>query len=265
MKVFPLHQKQRLYFHHMVATGGNTLALTLAASEPSYHIVHLTNAGRNICDSPDCLNLTSTHSRTLFYGHNLFGLIEKNSLPDKYFTVLRNPYERLISDFFWMATNNFKKSAYESLRDFESFVMESEHLEFYIHHCGDLNYDNKQHFDIEECSRIPNDLANTIARRNLNEQFWMVGITEMFEETLFYIKYCLGNFHLSKWWHHRAPKTPYRPAFMDLSKALRRQIEDKTQFDMALYEDCRRAFETRFSSIDMKRGFVDYFNCAHPV
>ena len=281
----------RLYFHHMVGTGGNTFTNALAASTPNLKIVQITDGAHGISVGDTSL-LTSDMDRKLFYGHNLFGLLEKAGINDRYFTMLRNPYDRLITDFFWLFGNMktilfgeakppirslpiiafFKKhlhepemiTAHQAMVSFGKFVDVSDHLEFYIHHCGPLNFDNAQHFQIGECSILSNAAANELARNNLDNKFWLVGITELFEESLFVAAANINIQKIHPWWTCSRPRTPFRPAFMDLSRNLRSAIEKKTGYDMALYEDYRRKFETRFQAEVNVPEFVSYFNEGHP-
>jgi hypothetical protein len=103
-----------------------------------------------------------------------------------------------------------------------------------------------------------------MARDRLEERFWMIGITELFDESLFFVADTVGTNKISSWWHYRHIKTRFRPNYMDLSKSLRHQIEKKTLFDMKLYEDYRKKFETQFNEKEYGDAFISYFNKAHP-
>jgi hypothetical protein len=247
----------------MVGTGGNSLAQAIAAFEPCYKLVQLTEGVAGVvCGDTEPLNFAD--GRTLFYGHNLCGLVEKAGMNDRYMTILRNPLDRLISDFFWTVGHVAGMSAYKAMELFTEFVDNSDHLEFYIHHCGPLNFNNSQHFKYDECSTVSNSKADVMARDRLEERFWMIGITELFDETLFFVADTVGINKISSWWHYRHIKTRFRPNYMDLSKSLRNQIEKKTLFDMTLYEDYRKKFETQFNEKECGDAFISYFNKAHP-
>lgn len=256
---------QRVYLHHMAGTGGNTFATALAGSMQDCKVVQVTDkVEEGVWTPADVGVLQAATGTTLFYGHNLFGLPETIGIQTNYATLLRNPYDRLISDFFWLACLEPDITAHEALRRFFHFVEEAPHLEFYIHFCGPLGFDNPQHFSVEACSRISNPDADAVARTNLDHKFWLVGITELFEESLYLAAMHTGCSSVFRWWEKRHPQTRFRPAFMDLPKRIRSMIEDKTAFDMALYEDYRAAFEARFAAEGDNAGFVSYFNNAHP-
>ncbi|TDR73534.1 sulfotransferase family 2 domain-containing protein [Paludibacterium purpuratum] len=264
--LFP-QDREKLYFHHMLGTGGTTFVRALASSTPQRNMIHLTQGapGYRIGDTSMLLNCGP---KSICYGHNLFGLLERAAIADRYMTMLRNPYDRLLTDFFWKYAHQPEIStlnALDAMKCFEHFVESSEHLEFYIHHCGAVGYDNKQHFDLKECSRISNPEADVLARRNLRDRFWFVGITELFEESLFVAAIATGVNVINAWWVVRHPKTTFRPAFLDLSKRLRNLIEDKTAYDFALYEDYRLLMARRFKEQGACELFNGYYNQAHPV
>lgn len=260
--------RRRLYMHHMVGTGGNTLASTMAGCKPAFRPIQLTGGpDYEVGDVRPLFveePLLSDKDCYLYYGHNMFGMLEKAGIVGHYMTMLRHPYDRLISDFFWKVSFLPDISASQATCKFFTFVMESEHLEFYIHHCGPVDYRNSQHFNLEECSQLPNDEADKLARQNLQQRFWFVGITDMFDESLFAIARALNLNGVGPWWGRRHPKTKFRPSFFDLPRGLRQAIESKTTYDCALYEDFRADLELRFSEEGDCELFNHYFDLGHP-
>jgi hypothetical protein len=190
--------------------------------------------------------------------------VEKAEIDGRYFTLLRNPLDRLITDFFWNVGHQQGMSAYKAMGLFTEFVNSNDHLEFYIHHCGPLNFNNAQHFRADECSTVSNVEADVMARERLERCFWLVGITELFEQSLFLVAEAVGVTKVHHWWKRSQPKTRFRPQFMDFPKSLRSQIERKTAFDMALYEFYRSKFESKFKVEQFGDSFVNHFNEAHP-
>jgi hypothetical protein len=166
--------RESIYFHHMVGTGGNTLAKTISLSGSKYELVQVTHGANNyIAGDQSILNRGGP---VLYYGHNLLGLPDQIDPSVQYMTILRNPFDRLVSDFFWLHQHESRCDVMDS---FVQFVDSSDHLEFYIHHCGVLNYENRQHFSPAECSRLPNDKAYALARQRLDNRFWFVGCMEL--------------------------------------------------------------------------------------
>lgn len=243
-----------LYFHHMVGTGGNSLVASLSQSTPKIPLLQITH-GVNVGD-PDVIrarrfrlhNLTG-RQRRLFYGHNLYGLVESAGFDASYFTILRNPFDRLVSDFFWLLQFKHTVNSLSALDEFKSFVHQSHHLNFYIHHLGPLDYRNSQHFSLDECSSIENDRAYEMAQNALRNRFWFCGITERFDESLFSIAHQLQIRTVHPWWLSRHPKTKFRPSYFDLSRALRTEIGEKQMHDWQLYDDARNNFEQSWDSL----------------
>jgi len=271
-----------VYFHHMVGTGGNTFAMALSQSTPKMPLVQITRGikGVNVGDpavirerQPLAHNLVE-RQRRLFYGHNLYGLVELAGLESSYFTILRNPFDRLITDFFWSLQFGSTPNSLIALDEFKSFVQQSHHLNFYIHHLGSLDYRNSQHFSLDECSLIDNARAYEMAKNALNNRFWFCGIAEKFNESLFHISHQLQIRSVHPWWLSRHPKTKFRPEYFDLSLALRTEIESKQMLDWQLYEDARNNFENSWQTLingESKReralhaAFLDYHANAHPL
>lgn len=163
--------------------------------------------------------------------HNLYGLVELAEFESSYFTILRNPFDRLISEFLWSLQFGSTSNPLIALDEFKSFAHQSHHLNFYIHHLGSLDYRNSQHFSLDECSLIDNTRAYEMAQNALNNNFWFCGITEKFSKSLFHISHQLQIRSVHPWWLSRYPKTKFRPEYFDLSRALRTEIESKQILD----------------------------------
>ena len=254
---------KHLFFHHMVSTGGNSLANILSNLSPTYKKHQITQSV--IPKVGDETVLQTAKESTLFYGHNLFGLMEKAGIHDRYFTTLRHPFDRIISDYFWLLNFNPDMTARKALTTFIKFVDECDHLEFYIHHLGHLNWENRQHFDPIECSKIDNDRAYDMAIHNIETKFWFVGIMEMFDETIFYISDRLNLSKPPDDYRKVSLSTKYRPSFWELPLHTQKQIEKKTRFDQNLYHRCRAQFEDSVQYLYEKNYFIRHFNITHPV
>lgn len=241
------HGADPLFFPRLVATGTNCLAETIRDSDPPRQII-LVNQGSNeyvaADPSPFCPPSTLSANPPLYAGHNLRGLPEALGLSVKYFTILRDPRQRIISDFFWYHCGwPHRRKPRDVLPDFFAFVGAAAHLEFYIHHLGPLNFTNRQHFDEAECSRTPHAIAARLARLSLERTFWFVGVTELFDETLARLAAATGITRLDDW--HRHPvQSSSAPKFADLPTYARDCIETKMPFDIALYCDYREKFES---------------------
>jgi len=254
-----------LFIHHMVGTAGNTFCRAIANSTPARDHVELRYGINNIEINPDFV-LHKIQKPCLFRGHNIYGLIELCNLNYKYSTILRNPYDRLITDWFWKRTIDAFKSAnltysrYNSLNEFYSFLESSPHLEFYIHHLGVLDYINSQHFCIEECSRVTNYSAYNSAITSLKKKFDFVGISEFMDLSIYSYSKLKNITNIKSWLPVRHMKTPNRPQFNELPSRYQNIIKNKTVFDRLLYEEYRENFHLEHSHFERDNEFKLYFD-----
>jgi hypothetical protein len=201
----------------------------------------------------------------LIRGHNIYGLIELYDLKFQYATLLRNPYDRLITDWFWKYNSEINRKnltfeRYNAYSRFLEFVDRCDHLEFYIHHLGVLDFQNNQHFSIEECSKIPNLKAYRNAKTALAEKFNFVGIAEHMDLSLFAYSKIVHLDDLSNWTSFRHMKTPNRPQFDELPTRSKQAIIAKTKFDKLLYDEARNYFYEKFSKYELQSEYRKYYN-----
>ncbi len=230
--------------------------MAIANSQPGYEIVQLTYHDESKIE----VDIFAKPGRILFYGHNLFNLPERMGHSPRYITMLRHPFDRLLSDYFWL--NLPGRMPCEVFEEFCRFVNAAPHLEFYIYHCGLLNYKNSQHFNLSDYDGIDEALSQEEAINNLDNRFQLVGITELFEESLFILAHKIGLTTIAPWWLTRHPKSLYRPTFFDLPITIRRTIENKCQKDLQLYESYREKLEHEAYSYDFNGDFFKYKNSA---
>lgn len=227
--------KDRLFFARLVGTGSHTLEDALVHSEPVCKFIEINVGSRTYGDKVGVTAPLSATGCILFSGHNLLGLPETIGEYPKYFTLLRDPRQRIISDYFLNRWQNFKETINMAMEGFEKFIDETPHLNFYIHHLGPLGYLNKQYFDIGECSIVPNDIADGAARMRIKNNFWHVGITERFDTEYGYLCGRLEKIPVDLD-QFRTYHTP-RPNFRDLAPRVRETIGKKVWYDLRLYDD----------------------------
>jgi hypothetical protein len=256
---------KNIYFHSLASTGGNTYANAIGRSEPIRKVVEITDGFPGVVVGDTNILMKYGDESCIFKGHNLYGLLEKAKLPDKYITMLRDPKDRTISDFFWHRRLEerigcFKYSYIEDIDSFFDHVNNSSHLNFYIHHLSHINFDNKKTFNINECSRIPNNDALQQARKSLDSKFLDIGITEEFDRSIFKLseKLCLTK--VANWIESRHEATPGRPSFFELPLKIQKMIHEKTREDNELYLEQKEKFEDSTSNYISKKFFIDYAN-----
>ncbi len=224
-----------LIFIHLYKTGGTTLnriieweykMSKICSVEPtwwqwSYQRIRRWSPGR-------------LGKMEVFKGHMPFGLHRLIPRPANYITVLREPIERAISDYYFARRfkphRHHRASLQLSLEEF--FLQKHEHnLQSRI-----LAGPNSHELFPSTCD------ADTLAaaKDNLARRFIVVGLTERFDETLALLKARLG-------WEVRR----YRSFRVADNRVAQHQIADKTlalihekeRFDIALYDYATLLFE----------------------
>jgi hypothetical protein len=145
-------------------------------------------------------------------GHNQFGFHKNLNKPFRYFTLLRNPVDRVISDYYYSLI-------YHKL-SFESYLM--------------LGYDYKDYNPNEMQVRYAtgnNSLNLELAIKNLEAHFPVVGITERFSESVFMMKQQFGWEDIS---YQKDNINIKRPVQQE-SASIIQEIKEKNQLDIQLY------------------------------
>lgn len=255
---------KHIYFHHLQGTGGSSFTGAIINSLPQYFQFEV-RGGLDDYEIGDTSIFFGQNAarRCLFRGHNMNGLLEKAKINQKYITLLRHPYDRIITDWFWLyfLKNNYDSASLtHALDGFKKFIINAPHLEFYIHHIGVLDYQNSQHFVYEECSKVTNSRALALAKEKIKNKYSFVGITEHFDISLWAFAEFANLRHLSDWRQSRHPKTAFRPSFDELPYEIQAHIKEKTKFDCDFYSETRKKFEERYLKLGREKEYQEYFD-----
>jgi len=251
---------EKLYFAHFVQTGGNLLRTILEASLEDYQSVRVAH---DLSSMEDDAALLNTEGKVFFSGHHLYGLPEYVGINAQYFTMLRHPCERVVSDYFWV---NRRFSRFDNMRDFPVFVDQHDHLEFYIHRLARMEEHIccDGHFSTQDASTELNENDNRLAYHNLENKFLFVGITEEFDKSIFLLSRNLGLPTVVPWVDSpRHITNRFRPSFFSLPVSLRKLIEEKVEREIELYEYFRGKLEKCFEESDFGASFQLYMDYAH--
>lgn len=170
----------------------------------------------------------------VFKGHMPFGL--HNLLPRaaSYITVLREPVERAISDYYF--ARRFKPHPHH--RAAHRLTLDDFFLQKHQHNLQSRILAGTNSHEL--FPSVSNPAVLTAAKENLARQFIVVGLTERFDETLALLKVVLG------WKVNR-----YRSFRVADNRIAKQQIAPKTlaliheweRFDIALYDYASSLFE----------------------
>jgi len=170
----------------------------------------------------------------VFKGHMPFGLHSLVPRPANYVTVLREPVERAISDYYF--ARRFKPHIHH--RAALRMTLEEYFLEKHEHNLQSriLAGTNSRELFPSVCDSA----TLAVAKKNLARHFLVVGLTERFDETLALLKVVLGwkvkRYRSFRVAGNRIPKQHVAPATLAL-------IRERERFDLALYGHASLLFE----------------------
>jgi hypothetical protein len=225
--VEPDRSAQVLIFLHLLKTGGTTLnriieweysPLRICGIDPSF----FRWSYRRLLRWP----VERLAKIQVFTGHMPFGLHNHLSRPSTYMTVMRDPVERVISEYYFARTYvlhpRHRKVRQLSLEEYARSTL-YHNIQTKLLAGQDSLYD----FLAGECD------ADTlrIARQNLAEHFALIGLTERFDETLALAKTIFGwrvrnyaNFNVTR----------QRPPAAAISQVTRDSISARNRSDVEL-------------------------------
>ncbi|WP_303982318.1 sulfotransferase family 2 domain-containing protein [Niallia circulans] len=185
-------------------------------------------------------------------GHFLFGLHNEISEPYSYVTMLRQPIDRVISTYYYIKRtpehpiyNRVKKM---SIGEFIN--TKDTHANYLVSNMQTTYISGKYPPDLEE------------AKNNLLQHFDLVGITEMFDKSIFLMKKTFKWIDVN---YKSMNVTNNRPSINQHSKDIIDLIKAKNQMDLELYEFGEFIFNQKIKNLDIKtqkelKGFLDYKN-----
>lgn len=228
-------------FVHIPKTAGTTLNLIMERQYSSGKIASIHAPVENAAQINRIQKLPPNQKQKiqLIKGHTFFGWHE--FLPQKcdYFTILRNPVERFISNYFFL----LKKKGHPlgqklvkqhvTLEDFVNWTGEDNYQTRYLaKNIGEKNLDIKN----EDCNRQTLELA----KKNLQENFTVVGTVEEFDKTLLILKNTFGWKNI---YYKVRNRNKQRPASSLISQETLDLIKEKNKFDLELYQYASKFLE----------------------
>jgi len=244
-----------LIFMHIPKTGGTTLSHILkkqyqnavcGGGSQNHTIKRLSNLSEKEAEDTKCI-----------WGHIPFGIHHYFSRPYSYITILRDPIERVISMYYYLSNNpkikwiddmSFKefinhdgvKSKIENLQtrllSWESQVVDYERTE-----------ENITRFVLESKQDVPNLRR---AKKNLEQYFSIVGITEMFNESISLMKHELGWGNIN----YRNKNVNFnRPKQEQLSSRIVNIIKEKNILDLKLYNYTKKRLKGKIDELSLSK------------
>lgn len=177
--------------------------------------------------------LPSEHKNRLklLYGHMGFGLHKQFPQPATYFTILRDPVERVISSYYYESRET-RSPLYPELNSGEI------DLATYVNRYTSWEMDNLQtrmisgNWHKRGFGPCTGEMLET-AKKNLREHFAVVGITNRFDESYLLFKRAFGWPHV---YYTKRNVTENRPKQTEIPHETLTLIRKHNQFDIQLYE-----------------------------
>lgn len=177
-------------------------------------------------------------------GHCWFGVHQNFSKPFKYFTMLRNPLERVISEYYYILERpNHKAFSEVKTLSLSDFI---------------------QHFPVKSSNQQTRRLSGLIhkpdldlAKFNLTHHFEVAGIAEMFNESVYLMKKVFGWNDIE---YQKANVTKTRPSMKEIPSDILKELEDRNQMDIELYEFAKTELINQLASLNpISRGELDIY------
>ncbi|SFE23315.1 Sulfotransferase family protein [Paenibacillus catalpae] len=226
-----MNDKLLLYLH-IPKTGGSSF--TQAINENCPNIVHFHTLVDGIQLSERLVNADA------LCGHFIYGIHQFTDRPYQYITMLRHPLERTLSHFYFKYKNPEYDVSYDEDLTFEEYVL-------------------NPYYDIEYCNlqarMITGELNNPYpnyqkARDLLDNQFAFVGLTELYDISLFLLMQRL-NWKLTH--YPKVNVTPNRPSYRSLSSEAVSNVIQKNEIDRNLYEHACQRFNEHVLDLSSKQ------------
>ena len=253
-----------IIFDHLPNTGGFSLMKTVSDSCQMTVVVQY--FAHN--DQFEPMTQYSTEAKRLFLcGHNLHGVHEdigNYGLPDQlfcnpiYITLLREPIDRLISEFFWQQGANGHSDPGKMLDEFCRFIDELSDGNYYCRYWS-------QPRRAPSCLGIV-DIAHEASKMPLNEAFCaaqktlsamrFVGIMEMFEETLFSLFENIGIGQIVS--YYKGAPAMFRPGRDQIPFHTMQKLRKITEADRVLYDTYSAQLSESFAGADFGDSYYQY-------
>ncbi|WP_332694886.1 sulfotransferase family 2 domain-containing protein [Halalkalibacter lacteus] len=217
-------------FIHIPKTGGLTLRRILDNQYPKHERYRFPKTKPNPFYK---LTKNELNSINCLYGHFKYGIHSKLTKPFTYITVLRDPVERVISTYFFILQNS-KNRMHHTVKQmtFEEFVA-SDHSPVSNHQTRFVS--GKSIPDLE------------VAKKNLEKHFAVVGITEMYAQSIFLMSKHLGWNNVQ---YTKKNITKHRLKQNDFSKETIELIRKKNELDIKLYEYAKQLLQKRMDGLN---------------
>lgn len=221
-------------FLHIPKTAGTTLHNIIWREYPEGTVYTLDYATHTV-ESFKRLDPAGQAKIRLLTGHLEYGVHNDLNRPTRYFTIMRDPIELVLSFYYFIRSRPDHPHHHLANRLT---------LPDYIASQRNPDLHNMQTRRIAGTFSDNGDFASATdletAKRNIAQEFLLVGLTEQFDQTLILLRRLLGWQNL---YYARMNVTTRRPTRAQLSPAILSAIIEANQLDLQLYEHVQTLFK----------------------
>jgi hypothetical protein len=228
--------EETVIFLHVPKTAGTSLHWIIDRQYPRRSDYWLTRDNLDL----DKLKGMSTARRAeirMLRGHFWYGVHEYIPRPTTYFTVLREPIDRVISFYY-------NKRRLRQYPDRDAILAQEMSLQAYVQSRVTLQTNNFATRMISGSWGTPEQRCDeetlAQAKKNLAERFAVVGLTERFDETILLLKRRFGWRNV---FYLRHNVNPLRPELASIPGEVLGLLREHNQLDLELYAFAKELFK----------------------
>ena len=262
----PELQKQFLIFNHVNRTGGAVINDILSRMQNKTGLPLIIPAeGRAYSDDPPW---KEKNAPLVITAHYLFGLHERLQRPSSYFTIMREPHSHFLTAFL-LRDKNYKYAGSHMGEIWSNLERKMDEINEKIGHCSIQTYEHAVYHSnkpnpvndikpgfFEKMDGTTSEELFSAADNNIKNMYFFVGITELFEESLFTLLDILGIKKTLMW--RPGLYTYWRPTKDEMPIRLRKKLSAMLEADLELYHSNRLILENMLEKSNFGDELIHY-------
>jgi len=256
----PQLREKFLIFHHAGRTGGACINDILFRMQGKTGIpLIIPNQEQAVSEDPPWRD---TQPPLIISAHHTFGLHERIDSDSGYFGLMRDPYKHFLAKV--LLRDEYKTEGNQMAGIWDNFERKIDEIKDRVGHCNFQTYEHATYFADKPLPYIssenlegtnPGDLFSR-AVENIDKRFFFVGITELFEESLFVLFDMIGIGEILMW--RPGLYTYWRPGRDELPIRIYKKISALLEADLDLYHRNRQRLEDMLARSDFSEELVRY-------